>query len=204
MTIEPRTERIMSRNGILITAILLLITGSLPAQQKSGPAVNANAAIAEKFEQKVADYMKLRQKAVAGVTVPKNTESPSKITEFQKQLATKIRDLRPDAKQGEVFTPEIVGLFRYLVAGAVRGRDGTRIRTSFEHAEPIQGGHLDVNAAYPDGLPLQSMPPSLLLNLPRLPKELEYRFVGRELILRDIQANLIVDVIPDLTMPQKK
>ena len=68
----------------------------------------------------------------------------------------------------------------------------------------LQGGGLQVNANYPDGLPLQSMPPSLLLNLPRLPKELEYRFVGRELILRDTQANLIVDVIPDLSMPQKK
>jgi len=48
-------------------------------------------------------------------------------------------------------------------------------------------------------LPLQSMPPSLLLNLPRLPKELEYRFVGRELVLREIPANLIVDAIPDVT-----
>ena len=87
---------------------------------------------------------------------------------------------------------------------AMRSSDGPRIRASFEHAEPIHGIRLDVNQAYPDGLPLQSMPPSLLLNLPRLPKELEYRFVGRELILRDIPANLIVDVIPDLTEPQKK
>ena len=49
------------------------------------------------------------------------------------------------------------------------------------------------------------MPPSLLLNLPKLPKELEYRFVGRELILRDIAANLIVDVIPEVTTaPRQK
>ena len=65
----------------------------------------------------------------------------------------------------------------------------------------LQGVRFDVNAAYPDGLPLQSMPPSLLLNLPQLSKELEYRFVGRELILRDAPANLIVDVIPDLSIP---
>ena len=193
----------MFRNGTLAVTVLMLSTVPIVAQQKSGPAVNANAAIAAKFEQNVSDYMKLRQKALTGLSVPKNTNSSAKIAEFQKQLAAKIRDLRPNAKQGDLFSPAVVGLFRYLVAGAMHGRDGTLIRTSFEHAEPIKG-RLDVNASYPDGLPLQSMPPSLLLNLPLLPKELEYRCVGRELILRDTQANLIVDVIPDLTMPQKK
>ena len=48
------------------------------------------------------------------------------------------------------------------------------------------------------------MPPSLLLNLPKLPKELEYRFVDHELIVRDVAANLIVDFIPDLTTPSTK
>ena len=194
----------MFRNGIVPVAIVLLTTAFIAAQQKSGPAVNASAAIGAKFEQNVADYVKLRQKALTGLSVPKNTETPSKISEFQKQLSDSIRALRPQAKQGDVFTPEVVGLFQHLVTAAMRSKDGALIRTSFQRAEPLQGGHLEVNAAYPDGLPLQSMPPSLLLNLPRLPKELEYRFVGRELILRDTQANLIVDVIPDLTLSQKK
>jgi hypothetical protein len=33
------------------------------------------------------------------------------------------------------------------------------------------------------------------MNLPPLPAELEYRVVGHSLILRDIEANLIVDFI---------
>jgi len=198
------TKSIVFRNGILLATAITLSTSSFSAQRKSGPPVNANAAIATKFEQNVADYMKVRQQALTGLQVPKNTESSSKITEFQKQLADRIRSLRANAKQGDLFTPEVVRLFRHLVAEEIRGPDGTRIRASFERAEPLQGGGLQVNANYPDGLPLQSMPPSLLLNLPRLPKELEYRFVGRELILRDTQANLIVDVIPDLSMPLKK
>ena len=198
------TKSMVFRNGILLATAITLSTSSFSAQQKSGPPVNANAAIATKFEQKVADYMKVRQQALTGLQVPRNTESSGKITEFQKQLADRIRSLRANAKQGDLFTPEVVRLFRHLVAEEIRSPDGARIRASFERAEPLQGGGLQVNANYPDGLPLQSMPPSLLLNLPRLPKELEYRFVGRELILRDTQANLIVDVIPDLSMPQKK
>ncbi len=45
---------------------------------------------------------------------------------------------------------------------------------------------------------MATMPPSLLAVLPRLPKELEYRIIGRFLVLRDVDAALIVDYIPDL------
>ena len=39
---------------------------------------------------------------------------------------------------------------------------------------------------------------SVLMALPTLPKELEFRFVGRDLILRDTHANLIVDFLPNV------
>ena len=42
---------------------------------------------------------------------------------------------------------------------------------------------------------LQSTPPTLLSDLPKLPSELEYRIVGRELVLLDTAANLIVDLL---------
>jgi hypothetical protein len=33
------------------------------------------------------------------------------------------------------------------------------------------------------------------MSLPKLPEELEYRIVDKNLILRDVQANIIVDFI---------
>ena len=42
------------------------------------------------------------------------------------------------------------------------------------------------------------VPPGLLLTLPELPKGLEYRFVGRDLILLDTEPGLIVDFIPEV------
>ena len=39
---------------------------------------------------------------------------------------------------------------------------------------------------------------ALLRKLPDLPPELEYRLVGRSLILRDVKANLIVDILRDV------
>ena len=57
---------------------------------------------------------------------------------------------------------------------------------------------VDINTVYPTTLPLATFPPLLLRKLPDLPPELEYRIVGRSLILRDVKANLIVDILRDV------
>jgi len=197
---KPRVKRSSRELTVAVLSLLWIAAcGLAQSNPKPSPGVNRDALIGTDFEKRVADYMKLHQQALTGMKVPKTTDSPALITEFQHQLATKIRALRPNARQGEIFTNEVADWFRRLIQQAMSGPPGVKIRASFQHAEPIHGIHLDVNQSYPDGLPLQSMPPSLLLNLPPLPKELEYRFVGRELVLRDIPANLIVDVVADVT-----
>jgi len=57
---------------------------------------------------------------------------------------------------------------------------------------------LKINEDYPSTVPVQSMPPSVLMNLPQLPKEVEYRIVGRDLILLDVGTNLVVDIAPNV------
>jgi hypothetical protein len=42
-----------------------------------------------------------------------------------------------------------------------------------------------------------AMPPCVLHALPELPIELQYRFVGVDLILIDIHADLVVDILRD-------
>ena len=42
---------------------------------------------------------------------------------------------------------------------------------------------LAVNSRYPDEVPLSTMPPQVLAMLPKLPDDLEYRFIGTRLIL---------------------
>jgi hypothetical protein len=193
--------------GTLSILILLVSTAGFASSQAkpgSGTQVNQNAAIGADFDKRVNDYMKLRHQAQAGLSAPKNTTSSGKITGYQHELAAKIRELRPQAKQGDIFTPEVTELFHRLISQSLNGPESTKIRKSYQRAEPIHGVRLDVDQSYPDRLPLQSMPPSLLLNLPRLPKELEYRFVGHELVLRDIASNLIVDLIPEVVTPDRK
>ena len=57
------------------------------------------------------------------------------------------------------------------------------------------------NMVYPTTLPLATSPPALIQALPRLPDELEYRFMGRHIILRDVKANVVVDVLGNVIPP---
>jgi signal transduction protein with GAF and PtsI domain len=59
-----------------------------------------------------------------------------------------------------------------------------------------KGVLIKVNAAYPEAKELVEMPPSLLLALPQLPKQVRYRFVGTNLLLVDRENNLIIDYMP--------
>ena len=154
-----------------------------------------NDPVLKDFEARVNKYLDLRKRDVG--SSPRPTRSPDKLEDNQEQSAAKVKALRPDAKQGDIFTPDIASYFRRQLSSTLKGPDGSKIRASLRHAEPVRGLPLRVNEVYPEGMPLQSTPPSLLLKLPPLPKELEYRIVGRNLVLRDIVPNVIVDFIPD-------
>jgi len=153
------------------------------------------------FESRVARYLELRKKEAG--SSPRPTNSPEKIVDSQQDLATKIKALRPDAKQGDIFTPEIADYFRHQISATLAGHDGHKIRASLRHAEPVHALPLQVNQVYPKGIPLQSPPATLLLNLPNLPKELEYRIVGHNLVLHDIAPNIVVDFVVN-AIPSKK
>jgi len=138
-------------------------------------------------------YLDLRRK-VAG-DAPKQGDSPSVIAAAQSELATKIRVARAGVKQGEIFTPRIAAYVRRQISKTLNGPHGHDIRASLRRAEPVNI-QLQINQSYPGNVPLQSTPASLLLNLPELPKGLEYRLLGSELVLRDADANIVIDYIP--------
>ena len=52
---------------------------------------------------------------------------------------------------------------------------------------------IEVNGRYPAGVPFATTPYPVLLALPPLPPGLEFRFVGKDLILLDQPADVILD-----------
>lgn len=78
----------------------------------------------------------------------------------------------------------------------MRGVRGQNTRGSIKDEGPGAGGFpFKVNGVYPQAQPLGTVPPNVLAVLPVLPEDIEYRFIDRHLILRDVRANLIVDYI---------
>lgn len=151
--------------------------------------------IVDDFEKRVDEYARLHRKLDGELPKLKSTNSAEAIAEHQQELARRISAARQAATEGEIFTPAIASEFRRLIAITMQGYRAKRIRRSLAGAEPVQLP-VRVNDPYPNRVPLQSTPPSLLLNLPKLPKEVDYRVVGHSLVLRDTEANLIVDFIP--------
>ena len=151
--------------------------------------------LTDDFGKRVNEYARLHRKLDGDLPPLKTTRSVQAIADHQRELARRIAEARAAAAPGEIFTPEIAAEFRRLIGLTMQGSRARRIRRSLAGAEPVEMA-LRVNDAYPNRIPLQSTPPSLLLNLPKLPKELDYRVVGHSLVLRDTEANLIVDFIP--------
>jgi hypothetical protein len=150
--------------------------------------------IVSDFEARVSRYVQARRKEAG--SSPKPTGSPQKLEDTHQALAQKSQDVRTGAQQGDIFTPRAATYFRRQIAATMAGPQGPKIRASLKHAEPVRQTTLHVNEVYPGELPLQSTPASLLLNLPRLPEELQYRIVGNNLVLLDVAPKLVVDFVP--------
>jgi hypothetical protein len=169
-----------------VVAILLSAT--------CGAQTNDDAAIVKDFQARVDKYLALRKKQDVA---DKQTNSAQQIAQQKQEAVEKIKAARPTAHQGDIFTPAIAKYFKKQIETTMRRSAGDKIRASLRHAEPLTTVSLEVNKKYPKNLPLQSTPPTLLLNLPLLPKELQYRIVGSTLFLYDEPSDLVVDLIPD-------
>jgi hypothetical protein len=175
----------------LVSSLLLVLAAWCNPQ---GQKVNQDALIQQDFQNRVVEYLKLRKTVEADLSKLKPTDLPAKIAQHEHELARRIRAARRHARQGDVFTAEISAEFRRLIGITMRGSDAERIKQSLKSAEPVQL-QLRVNDEYPVSIPLQSTPPSLLENLPKLPPEVDYRVADHDLLLRDVGANIIVDLV---------
>jgi hypothetical protein len=165
--------------------------GVQSAQQK----VNPDAQLMQDFQKRIDAYMDLHNRLEKQGPPLKKTDEPEKIKASQEALAKAIHASRANAKQGEIFTPDIAQLFRRLMYPELKGPEGPETKKAIKDDAPA-AIPLKVNARYPDSAPLPTVPPNLLANLPQLPTDLEYRIVNKDLILRDVHANVIVDFIP--------
>lgn len=181
------------------TVLLLLSFGILSAvvesQQRARDPARTDAQLLQDFQTRIDNYMALHNRLEKQSPPLGDAAEPAQIRASQDALAAKIRAARKDAS-GQIFTPEICTFFRRLISLEVRGPHAAQTKEVLQDEAPSQV-MLRVNGPYPEGLPLPSVPPNLLAALPKLPDDLEYRFVINVMILRDVHANLIIDFFPN-------
>lgn len=169
-----------------------------PAAPSSAPAdqpVNADAKALEGFLQRVNEYVAVHQKLEGSLPKLSKEAAPADIDRHQRALAKLIQNERREAKQGDIFTPESQAVIKRLLGRVFGGADGAALKASIMDENPGIPT-LKVNDRYPDTVPVSTIPPQVLQGLPRLPEEMEFRFVGDDLILMDTHAHIIADFIP--------
>ena len=184
--------------GVIALVCGVLACGTEATQQKTdSPRPNQDAVVLKDFNDRVAAYMKMRDKLKDDGPRMKETKEPAEIKASQEALAARLREARKDARPGEIFTPEIRAKFRRLMSPEMKGAEGRETKAAIEEDAP-DGVKFKVNATYPEAEALPTMPPNVLAALPQLPEDLEYRIIDKHLILRDVHANVIVDYIPNV------
>lgn len=149
------------------------------------------------FAARVAAYAELHQR-VDAVFPPWNaSDEVGAIFRRRAQLASAIRAERPNARQGDIFEPSAAVALRGIVADALRNVDiEFMLQGLYEECEMPAGYRAQVNAGYPKWA-TQEMPFALLTALPGLPAGIQYRLIDHDLLLWDVDADVIIDVLPD-------
>jgi hypothetical protein len=168
----------------------------------SAPRANPSAGEFADFESRVKQYVKLHNQLEKKIPKLKDKSTPEDIAAHSKALAGLIRQARAGARPGNLITPDTKKRFSVLLAESLKGRQNSDVRKTVKEGNPEFPTDTDpevkpitpvVNAAYPKDASASTMPVAVLEKLPKLPEVLEYRFVGRDLIIRDTVADIIVD-----------
>ena len=196
----PSRAPILTLTRSLLAIAVMLIVGSLGYAQAPTPPPNPEAPafrvqvwgyIAADFSARIWRYSELRSELEKGLPGLRVTEDVREIRRAQRALAKRIRVARDGARQGDIFTAAIGVEFREVLRLEMDADTWAAIMDD----NPGEFSNR-INGTYPSKRPLSTVPPNILARLPRLPEDVEYRFLGRHLILHDSRANLILDRIP--------
>lgn len=154
----------------------------------------------QQFDERVAAYVALRTRAEASVPPIEVLSDVARIQAQIDALANAIRGARWAAQPGDLFTADVRLVVRLEIRDALAAariavedlRAALEEETEPDADVPVVG----INEPYPWDFG-SAVPPVLLDALPALPVELQYRFIGRDLLLVDVEADLVVDILPN-------
>ena len=178
--------------ALLLTPLLAVASPQSPhGRPTTGDGTDATA-IAE-FTRDVHAYANIHGIVAASMPSEKMYTDPEQLQRHIDRLADALRTERAAARIGDVFKPAIASLFKRRLAHEIR-RSALRGGTLEPEQPALDESRLQVNDAFP-WIAQPAVSPAILAALTPLPLGLEYRFIDRDLVLVDVGANLVVDIL---------
>jgi hypothetical protein len=186
----------MAGNLLSLSMVIVFVVPPLlqPSAAQPADTSSADAAAIKQFDDAIDKYLALRRGLGNEVAGPVKDSTSTQLNDASNALAGAIQRARANAKAGAIFSEPVAAVIKRRVAEAVRVKKLGPVLANIDDekaADPTPKVHLRL----PVTEQLATMPPSLLAILPPLPKQLEYRIVGRNLVLRDVDASLVLDYI---------
>jgi len=166
------------------------------AAARAQSAIDPDLLVRAELARRVQAYVDVKNAAAMTVLPLVQLDDPAEIRSRTEALATVIRSARWNARQGDVFTPEVAHAIRRAIRRGCEG-DYVALLALAREELVVPLPEPAVHGRWPGSAPLPTMTPDVLAALPPLPPGLQYRFMNHDLVLLDIDANLIVDFVPD-------
>ena len=170
-----------------------------PAAEEAGP-IFQDLVATQNFQRRIDEYVLLHRLLETFIPPLRVTRDISQNETSMRTLRLRIQLARRNAQLGEIFTADAARTFRRQIAGCLTREEWQAVHDdngrNDEEELRVEAPLLIPNMEWPERVPYDFVPPQLLRVLPPLPVELQYRIIGRSLVLWDHHANLIVDILP--------
>lgn len=181
-------------------AACLMMTALAVATVEGGvirrQSTDEGCAALDAFQQRVEEYAVLHRTLAASLPVIGSRHDQRSLAVARAFLASAIMAARPTARQGDIFTADVTRFFRIVMEETSSPSDlGGVAPLMDEDGRLLAGAHPGIHTPFP-AWETREVATSTLFMLPTLPRELEYRIVGYDLVLWDVSADLIIDVLP--------
>ena len=201
LVFEEDSVSLTKSRGSLVGAgiTVLLAAGALgcgkePYEERPDP----TAAVFAEFGKRVDAYVRLRDSLAEGMRPAGRTKSQAEIAARATTLGTLDSARQRFRQTGRHLHSPSLRRSRTLIKSEYKQEIDSVVEQRDDAQEELPNFVPAVNLLYPTTYPLATFPATLLKLLPALPTDkVEYRIVTHYLILRDVEANLIIDFIPN-------
>jgi len=186
----------MTTRSVAITVGALVLAGAVAGF--AGAGLPDEPAPLQQFKAAIGEYITLHRQLEQQLPPFDVTTEAQQIFESSNAMAAAIQTARAGAHQGDIFGSHVAAYLRTRISEALTAHGFLPeevISSTLEEADEAVALPA-VNGRFPWGRGA-IMWPCIIEALPQLPAELQYRIVGRDLVLVDTHADLVVDILRD-------